>query len=107
MRDTIIAYVTALASSSAVFRFGYDLPSPLAMFMAAVAALVGIAAVYGLTKAWAWSRPVRAAWHRQRARALADRQSTISSLWPWAVVAWLVMAIAEWGHVLRAESIGS
>ena len=72
MRDTIIAYVTALASSGAVFRFGYDLPSPLAAFMAAVAALVGLAAVYGLTKAWAWSRPVRAAWHRQRARALAD-----------------------------------
>jgi len=106
MRDAIITYVAAFVSSSAAFRFGYAVPDAQAMLAGAASSLLAVALIALVAWAWSRSRSTRAAWHESRARALSERQSTMSGLWPLSFVVWLVFALVEWGHVLRAESIG-
>lgn len=94
MRDPLTTYLSALVSSSAVFRFGGE-SWPWVAFLAAISALVGTALFAGISKSWRATGPIRAEWHLSRAATLREGSAATSGAWRAAASVWAGYALAQ------------
>lgn len=105
-KNLLIAYAAALVSSSAVFHFAFALPVLLSAVYAAASVHICMCLLAITIVAWRRSARWRYTWHLRRASALSERQDRLSGFVQMGGLVWLLLAVAELTHVLRAESIG-